>query len=166
MQAPGGEEHSAGPAREADLVPPVLLAARLRRAIVLLRRQVRRDDPSGLSIAQVSALATVARCGPVGVGHLAEAEVLPSPAVTRLADRLEEAGLITRRPNPADRRGVLLVVTEAGRELIARHDEAGNAWLAERLHTLPECDRLALERAVEVLESLAGERDRDNEVGN
>jgi DNA-binding MarR family transcriptional regulator len=160
---PTSGQRPPGPAGKADLLPPVLLAGRLRRAIVLLRRQVRRDDPSELTIAQLSALATVVRCGPLGVGHLADAEVLPSPAVTRLADKLEEAGLIARKPNPADRRGVLLVATDAGKQLVARRDQASNAWLAERLKALPEQDRLALERTVEVLESLAGEKETDKE---
>jgi DNA-binding MarR family transcriptional regulator len=155
---------STAPADQVQLSPPAQLAGRLRRAIVLLRRQVRREDPPALTIAQLSALATVVRCGPLGVGQLAEAEVLPSPAVTRLADRLEEAGLVARQPNPADRRGVLLVATDAGRELTARREEASNAWMAERLKALPVADRLALERAVEVLESLVGDRDTDKEV--
>jgi DNA-binding MarR family transcriptional regulator len=135
------------------------LAGQIRRAIVLLWRQARRQAPSELTIAQLSALATVVRTGPTGVGQLAEAEALPSPAVTRLADKLEEAGLITRRPNPADRRGVLLAATAAGRKLIARREQASNTWLAERLAALPMSDRLALERAVPVLWSLAGEKD-------
>jgi len=37
---------------------------------------------------------------PIGVGQLAEIEELPSPAVTRLADKLEEAGLVTRELTP------------------------------------------------------------------
>jgi DNA-binding MarR family transcriptional regulator len=142
----------------------VLLAGRLRRAIVLLRRQVRREDPSDLTITQLSALATVVRCGPLGVGQLADAEVLPSPAATRLADRLEEAGLIARKPNPADRRGVLLVATGAGKDLVAQREQASNAWLAERLKNLAEQDRLALERTVQVLESLVGDKETDKET--
>ncbi len=35
---------------------------------------------------------------------------------TRLLDRLEKAGLVERLPNPADRRGVLVRATPAGRE--------------------------------------------------
>jgi DNA-binding MarR family transcriptional regulator len=140
-----------------------MLAGHLRRAIVLLWRQARRQAPSELTIAQLSALATVVRSGPIGVGQLAEAEVLPSPAMTRLADKLEEAGMVTRGPNPADRRGVLLVATAAGRELIGRRHEASNAWLAERLEALPAADRLALERAVPALWALAGEKEREKD---
>jgi DNA-binding MarR family transcriptional regulator len=135
------------------------LAGQVRRAIVLLWRQARRQAPSELTIAQLSALATVVRSGPIGVGQLAEAEALPSPAMTRLADKLEEAGLITRRPNPADRRGVLLAATTSGEKLMERREQASNTWLAERLEALPSSERRALERAVPALWALAGERE-------
>ena len=140
--------------------PTDVLAGQVRRAIVLLWRQARRQAPSELTIAQLSALATVVRSGPIGVGQLAESEALPSPAMTRLADKLEEAGLLTRRPNPADRRGVLLAATTAGKKLMERREQASNTWLAERLKTLPASDRLALERAVPALWALAGEKER------
>ena len=133
---------------------PQALAGRLRLSMIRLSRQLRRYDPSELTIAQLSLLASVVRAGPIGVGQLAEVEGLPSPAVTRLADKLEEAGLVTRQSNPADRRGVHLVATDQGEQLLARRREAGNAWLAEHLSALSEADRLALERAVGVLESL------------
>jgi DNA-binding MarR family transcriptional regulator len=81
--------------------------------------------------------------------------------VTRLADRLEEAGFVTRRPNPADRRGVLLSATAAGRKLITRREQASNTWLAERLDALPRRDRLAIQRAVPALWALAGEKEGD-----
>jgi DNA-binding MarR family transcriptional regulator len=137
---------------------PHALAARLRLSMVRLSRQLRRMDPSELTIAQFSALATVVRSGPLGVGHLAEIEGLPSPAATRLADKLEIAGLVARRMNPADRRGVQLVATPAGTELLERRARIGNAWLAGHVGALCKADRLALERAVTLLESFATER--------
>ena len=146
------------------MVPAPELAAHLRRALVLLRRRLRRQSPSELTVSQLSVLATVVRCGPLGVGQLADAEVLPSPAVSRLADKLEEAGLVARGRNPADRRGVLLEATAAGAELLARREQAANAWLAEHVAALPRADRLALQRAVQVLESLAG-TGTDKEIG-
>jgi DNA-binding MarR family transcriptional regulator len=126
--------------------------------MIRLGRQLRRHDPSELSIAQVSGLASVVHAGPLGVGQLAELEGLPSPAATRLADKLEAAGLVVRQANPGDRRGVQVMATAAGADLLAGRARAGNAWLAERLAALSESDRRALERAVVVLESLAAER--------
>jgi DNA-binding MarR family transcriptional regulator len=132
--------------------------------MIRLSRQLRRYDPSELTIAQLSLLASVVRGGPIGVGQLAEIEGLPSPAVTRLADKLEEAGLVTRQANPADRRGVHLVPTPAGEQLFAHRWESGNAWLAGHLSALSEDDRVALERAVTVLESFTAQNLEDKEV--
>ncbi len=135
-----------------------LLAGRLRVSMIRLSRQIRRRDPSELTIAKLSALATVVQSGPLSVGQLAEIEGLPSPAATRFADKLEEAGLVERRANPEDRRGILLVATARAAELLDNRDRVGTSWLAGRLGTLSESDRRALERAVTVLESLAAER--------
>jgi DNA-binding MarR family transcriptional regulator len=143
---------------------PQALASRLRLSMIRLSRQLRRYDPSELTIAQLSLLASVVRGGPIGVGQLAEIEELPSPAVTRLADKLEEAGLVTRRANPTDRRGVHLVATVAGERLLAQRWESGNAWLAGHLIALSDEDRVALERAVTVLESFTTQNPEEKEV--
>lgn len=137
---------------------PYVLAGRLRLTMTRLSRQLRRREPTELTISQLSALASIVRGGPVAMGQLAEMENLPSPAATRLADKLEAAGLVQRQANPDDRRGVLIAPTAAGVELVAHRDRTGNAWLAERIAGLRESDRRALERAVVVLEALAAER--------
>jgi DNA-binding MarR family transcriptional regulator len=143
---------------------PQVLAGRLRLAMIRLARQLRHHEPSELTIAQLSALRTVVRAGPLGIGQLAEAESLPSPAATRLADKLEDAGLVERRANPADRRGVHVVATPAGADLFARRERATNTWLAERLSMLSTSDRLALERAVDLLETFTTERAEEGAV--
>jgi DNA-binding MarR family transcriptional regulator len=38
--------------------------------------------------------------------------------MTSMIDRLERQGLVTRRPNPADRRGVLVRLTDEGRSIV------------------------------------------------
>lgn len=45
------------------------------------------------------------------------------PDITRLADRLEQAGLVERRRTKQDRRLVLIRITQAGLDLLARLDE-------------------------------------------
>ena len=52
--------------------------------------------------------------------ELEESVIFTRSGITRLADRIEEAGLIRRERSPEDRRGVYLVITEAG---IAKIDE-------------------------------------------
>jgi DNA-binding MarR family transcriptional regulator len=49
------------------------------------------------------------------VGQLAERAELSSGAMTNRLDRLEHAGLVRRLPDPADRRGVQVELTDAGR---------------------------------------------------
>ena len=58
-----------------------------------------------------------ARSGRRVAGQLAQAQELSSGAITNRLDRLEEAGLVRRLPNPDDRRGLLVELTEAGQRV-------------------------------------------------
>ncbi|MEM1023779.1 MAG: MarR family transcriptional regulator [Myxococcota bacterium] len=49
--------------------------------------------------------------GPVRAGHLAEALGLTTGSISSLLDRLENLGLVTRGPDPSDRRAVLVSPT-------------------------------------------------------
>lgn len=133
------------------------LVARLRLAMVRLTRQLRRADPAGLSLAALSALTTIAVRGQMTLGELAEAERLQSPSVTRIVDRLEEAGLVQRVPCHEDRRIIRAVATEAGHRLLEERWCGGNAFLAARIAALPPAERESLEDAVGLLEALVGE---------
>ncbi|GAA1217897.1 MarR family transcriptional regulator [Kitasatospora nipponensis] len=64
-------------------------------------------------------LSGLARSGPRSAADLAEEIGLDRSGVTRRATRLEEAGLLRREPDPADRRATLLTLTESGRQAIA-----------------------------------------------
>jgi hypothetical protein len=57
-----------------------------------------------------------------------------------------------------------LVATVQGEQVFDRRREAGNAWLAGHLSALSEDDRVALERAVTVLESFTAQNPEDKEV--
>jgi DNA-binding MarR family transcriptional regulator len=50
-------------------------------------------------------------------GKLARAMELSSGAMTNRLDRMEEAGLLRRLPDPADRRGVIVELTPEGKRL-------------------------------------------------
>jgi DNA-binding MarR family transcriptional regulator len=137
-----------------DGISPVPLANRLRVAMVHLGRQLRHQDPPGMSVTQHLALATVAKHGQMAIGDLAEAERLPSSAATRLIDRLEETGLVTRSRDPHDRRGVQVEITDAGRRLVDERHRLGNAWLAGRIALLTEAERTNLALSLDVVERL------------
>jgi DNA-binding MarR family transcriptional regulator len=61
-------------------------------------------------------------------------------SVTNAIDRLVAAGYVDRQPNPADGRGVLAGITDAGREVVDRATEALTA-LDFGLGDLPESER-------------------------
>ncbi len=74
----------------------------------------------GLDSAEHKALSTLAQAGPPyrsAPGKLAKRMDLSSGAMTNRLDRLEQAGLIRRLPDPDDRRGVVVELTEEGRSL-------------------------------------------------
>jgi DNA-binding MarR family transcriptional regulator len=74
-------------------------------------------------------LATLRRAGPpytLRPSELTRTLMLTSSGTTKRLDRLERAGLIARTPDPSDRRGVLITLTDAGLEL---HDRAITAHL-------------------------------------
>jgi DNA-binding MarR family transcriptional regulator len=66
-------------------------------------------------------LATLRRSGPpyrLRPSEFTGALMLTSSGTTKRLDRLEQAGLITRAPDPDDRRGTQIALTPAGRQLI------------------------------------------------
>jgi DNA-binding MarR family transcriptional regulator len=52
---------------------------------------------------------------PTAIGELADAAGVSAPTATRMLAGLEEAGLVARRRDPADRRCVYVHLTEEGR---------------------------------------------------
>lgn len=78
----------------------------LSTAVVLFHEAIARR--LGLSAAEHKALGVIARNGPIPTGALAPELGVGPTALTGIVDRLERAGYVTRRPDPADRRRVLV----------------------------------------------------------
>lgn len=73
-----------------------------------------------LTPGQLHALKALDPGAPVPMRELAEALSCDNSNVTGIVDRLEDRGLVERRPAPGDRRVKMLVVTEAGADVRAR----------------------------------------------
>lgn len=88
-------------------------------------------------------LSGLARTGPCSAAELAPEVGLDRSGVTRRASRLEDAGLVRREPDPADRRAALLILTEQGeavvaesrRRLAGRIEAALGSWPAAEART-------------------------------
>jgi DNA-binding MarR family transcriptional regulator len=93
--------------------------SRLAREIEARLEPVYRDH--GLEPGWHDVLATLRRSGPpfrLRPTDLTNESMLTSSGTTKRLDKLEQAGLIARSPDPADRRGTLITLTAHGRELI------------------------------------------------
>ncbi|WP_345964386.1 MarR family transcriptional regulator [Streptomyces sp. BRB040] len=90
-------------------------------AVEQMIRYVRHSARTGgLSTAASSTLARLSREGPQRLTELARAEGVSQPNMTQLVTRLERAGLARRTADASDGRGVLVAVTPAGLEVLAR----------------------------------------------
>jgi DNA-binding MarR family transcriptional regulator len=133
------------------------LAADLRLAVGRLNRRMRQHAVGGLSPSQVSALASLDNHGPLPMGHLSRHEAVSAPTMTRIVDRLEELGHVTRTTDPADARSTVVVLTATGRKALGRLRHQRTAFVARRLATLDDDELAALAAALPALRRLAEE---------
>lgn len=73
--------------------------------------------PTGLNAWEFDVLATLRRSGPpyaLSPGALIDSLMITSGTMTNRIDHLERAGLVRRSPNPDDRRGLLIELTQPG----------------------------------------------------
>ncbi|KPF85089.1 hypothetical protein IP70_13660 [alpha proteobacterium AAP38] len=132
---------------------PDSVAERLHAASIRLLRLLRReDDDSGLTAPRLSALSVLVFGGPRSLGELAAAEQVRPPTMSRIVDALAAAALVSRDPDPTDRRGVRITATEAGRALLLAGRARRVAALEARLAPLTVEERQVLQRGVEILE--------------
>jgi DNA-binding MarR family transcriptional regulator len=132
---------------------PEVTAHELRTVLGRLIRRLRAT--AEFPLAQAAVLGRLDREGPQTTSGLAAVEgVRPQSMAQTVAD-LERAGLITRSPDPIDRRQVLLSLTDQGRAAIASERRSREGWLARAIEAnLDDEERAALMRAVELLRRL------------
>ena len=107
-----------------DVQPPQVLSRVSRLARHLDRARRAAFASHGLEPWEFDVLAALRRQGPpyeLSPGALLRTTLVTSGTMTNRVDRLEETGLVRRRPDPEDKRGVLVTLTPAGQ---ARADAA------------------------------------------
>ena len=77
--------------------------------------------------------------------------VTPDPDITRLIDRLEKRGLVTRGRSPTDRRRVPVQITAGGLKLLGELDEPILASCGSTMSPLNEAE---LHTLIDLLERL------------
>jgi DNA-binding MarR family transcriptional regulator len=103
---------------------PVAVIGRLFRASRFVEAELAATfAPFGINRGEFDVLASLFRAGAphrLTPTALSEALLLSNGAMTNRVDRLETAGLVARRADPADRRGVLVELTRRGRAVVER----------------------------------------------
>ena len=100
-----------------DLEEQVFLAAReYGVSSVLFRNAIGRT--LGLNVTDSECLSLLSIKGVSSPTELAHHTGLTTGATTAMLDRLEKAGFVTRKPNPKDRRGILVEITKQYTETV------------------------------------------------
>jgi DNA-binding MarR family transcriptional regulator len=118
-----------------DVAPLQVLSrvSRLARHLDIARRGA--FAAHGLEAWEFDVLSALRRTGPpfqLTPGALLRATLVTSGTMTNRIDRLEAAGLVSREPDPRDRRGVLVTLSERGEAVV----DAAFSDLLEREHAL------------------------------
>jgi DNA-binding MarR family transcriptional regulator len=119
-----------------------------------------RNGPRQISLTAASTLSTLDRTGPRRLTDLAVIEGVTQPSMSVLVTGLEQAGLASRRPDPADKRVVLVALTPAGDDYLRARRRAGARAFADLIDKLPDDEAAALAAAVPALNRL---RDLDSD---
>jgi DNA-binding MarR family transcriptional regulator len=133
------------------------MAEDLTRAVFTLVRgsRVIEHTLTDLTLPQVRVLRIIST-SPERASAIAEKAAVSRPSLTGVIDGLEKRGLLRRTDVSGDRRGVSLVVTDAGRDALRAAERPMVERIDEVLGTLPATERADVLRG---LTALAGALD-------
>jgi DNA-binding MarR family transcriptional regulator len=118
-------------------------------------------EPLGLNEGDYGVLAPLRRAGApnqLTPTELAKHRMMTSGGMTAALDRLERKGLVTRVPNPDDRRGSLVRLTNAGRDAV---DEAMTQHVLTEQRLVATLDEHEQEQLRHLLRKLLNTIDTD-----
>ncbi|MFE5947315.1 MarR family winged helix-turn-helix transcriptional regulator [Streptomyces sp. NPDC056480] len=121
-----------------DTVPMAVFGRIYRLANAMRGKVDKAYAPYGLALGEFDVLATLRRSGEpytLSPRELTATLMITTGGMTGRLDKLEKAGLVTRSPDPHDRRGLRVTLTEHGRELVDRSVTAGLAQQREALES-------------------------------
>jgi DNA-binding MarR family transcriptional regulator len=111
-------------------------------------------SPLGLSLAKLGVMHPLAEARePLPLSELAQRTHCVRSNITQLVDRLEKDGLVRRRPDPDDRRGVLATLTPAGEQVYTKGMRALVEAQQAIVHALSAGDAKSLQSVLDALTS-------------
>jgi DNA-binding MarR family transcriptional regulator len=129
-------------------IDPALVASELRVVLGQLVRRLRAENR--LPLTHGAVLGRLDREGTTTVSALAAAERVRPQSMAQTVGDLENDGLITRQPDPVDKRRALIELTPQGREILEADRRVRDGWLAQAL-----VERLSAEEQAELMRAVA-----------
>ena len=132
------------------------VATALHRAAIRLLRTARvADDETGVSAPKLSALSVLTFGGPQSLKSLAGTEQVTPATMSKLVSDLEADGLVAKRADREDKRGLRIEVTAKGRALMEEGRKRRLALLNKRIAKLTREERAQLADASALMMRLA-----------
>jgi DNA-binding MarR family transcriptional regulator len=126
----------------------------LRIVLGMLVRRLRADN--AVPASQLSILSRLDRAGPRTTSALAAADRMRPQSMAQTVAELADDGLVTRRPDPDDRRQILIELTESGRRLLEQERRRREDWLSRAIaDELTPAEQKLLVEAIALLRRLA-----------
>lgn len=101
-------------------------------------------EPLGITGQHLGVLMTLHHLGPQVQARLSDPVQIDKATMVRLVNDLEAAALVQRRPHPHDRRAVLVHLTDAGRDTVARATAIGEEVTARLFGVLMPAEQATL----------------------
>jgi DNA-binding MarR family transcriptional regulator len=140
--------------RSLQAPPAAALAYEVRETVGRVIRRLRAEP--GPSLPHLTVLGLLEREGAKSVSELAATQRMRPQSMAQNVRELEEAGLVTRRPDPSDGRRAFVELTPAGTARILASRAAREDWLAQTLvGELDAAERAALHDALALLDRIA-----------
>ncbi len=131
-----------------------MIASELRAVVGRLVRRLRAEHRFPLSHGAV--LGRLDREGPASVSDLATREGVKPQSMAQTVGDLQDEGLISRRPDPADGRRILVELTEEGTSALQADRRHREGWLATVIsEQLSREEQQLLDRAVGLLKRIS-----------
>ncbi|GHH63918.1 MarR family winged helix-turn-helix transcriptional regulator [Streptomyces umbrinus] len=103
--------------------PPSLLYMVKQVELVVRSRLDELLKPTGITALQYTSLTVLERHDGLSAAQLARDSFVTAQSVADVIRSLETRGLVRRERNPRNRRELLILLTESGRDVLARHAE-------------------------------------------
>jgi len=105
----------------------------------------------GFSLAQLNLLIRLHYRGDCGVSDLGEDAGVTSAAVSQLLEKMVQQGLVLRTEDPQDRRHKVIMLTEAGRQVVHEALTERQSWLTQLAGLLTPEEQEQVDTALQLL---------------